>query len=87
MTLQERYELIRQLTDVFQLKTAIKHQIMVQLKEAQHDGYRQGLKDGVRRFAWWKDGTQWCGSGNKTLEEAEAEIEKECEDGNYRQPY
>lgn len=49
-------------------------------------GYREGLIDGVRRFAWWKDGIQYVGCGVKTLKEATEEIKKECEDVNYRQP-
>ncbi len=50
-------------------------------------GYREGLIDGVRRFAWWKDGVQYVGTGGKTYEQAVAEIKEETKDGNYRQPY
>lgn len=50
-------------------------------------GYREGLIDGVRRFAYWKDGKQHVGTSGKTLEEAIAEIEMDCQDPEYRQPY
>ena len=50
-------------------------------------GYKQGLLDGVRRFAWWKDGTQYVGCGVENLSEAYIEIERECKDPNYKQPY
>ncbi len=50
-------------------------------------GYREGLIDGVRRYAWWKDGVQYVGTSDRTFKEAVAQIEKECEDPNYRQPY
>jgi len=50
-------------------------------------GYKQGLFDGVRRFAWWKNGTQYVGTGGNTLSEAYITINRECEDPNYKQPY
>jgi hypothetical protein len=50
-------------------------------------GYREGLIDGVRRYAWWRDGVQYCGTTGNTLASAIAQIKKECEDPNYRQPY
>ena len=44
------------------------------LREAQ--GYWQGLREGVERYAWWKDGKQHCGSCGDTLKEAYAKIDK-----------
>jgi len=41
--------------------------------------YIKGLKDGVRMFAWWKDGKQEVGSCGTTLNGALAEIDKEYE--------
>lgn len=32
--------------------------------------YYEGLRDGVTRYAWWKDGTQYVGSGVYTLADA-----------------
>lgn len=40
-------------------------------------GRKAGLKEGVRRFAWWKDGVQYVGTTGKTLKQALEEIEKE----------
>ncbi len=43
------------------------------------DAYKRGLIEGVTRFAWWKDGTQYVGSCGTTLKDAIAQIEKECQ--------
>lgn len=40
-------------------------------------GRKSGLKEGVRRFAWWKDGIEYVGTTGKTLKQALEEIEKE----------
>ena len=32
--------------------------------------YIQGYEDGVKAFAWWKDGVQYVGTTGKTLAEA-----------------
>ena len=40
-------------------------------------GKKVGLMEGVRRFAWWKDGVQYVGTIGKTLKQALEEIEKE----------
>ena len=32
--------------------------------------YIQGKIDGITEYAWWKDGTQYVGSGSITLKEA-----------------
>jgi glycerol-3-phosphate dehydrogenase len=47
------------------------------LQIAQRKAYFQGLKDGITRFAWWKDGTQYVGTTGKTLTEALDEIDAE----------
>lgn len=39
--------------------------------------YKQGLKDGITRFAWWKDGTQYVGTCGNTLKNALKEIDNE----------
>ena len=33
-------------------------------------GYQRGFTEGVTLYAWWKDGTQYVGSGGRTLEQA-----------------
>lgn len=32
--------------------------------------YVTGLKDGIRKYAWWKDGEQYVGSCGTTLKQA-----------------
>jgi hypothetical protein len=39
--------------------------------------YYQGLKEGVRMFAWWKDGVQYVGTCGTTLKEALKEVDEE----------
>lgn len=38
---------------------------------------QMALMEGVRRFAWWKDGIQYVGSTGKTLKKALEEIAQE----------
>ena len=35
--------------------------------------FERGQRDGLKRFAWWQDGTQYVGSGVYTLERALSE--------------
>lgn len=37
--------------------------------------YVEGVKDGIRRFAWWRDGEAVVGCGVKTLAQALADAE------------
>jgi len=39
--------------------------------------YKNGIVDGIKRYAWWEYGTQYVGTYKKTLEQAIQEIEKE----------
>jgi hypothetical protein len=39
--------------------------------------FKDGLRAGVRRFAWWKDGVQNVGTTGKTLPQALSEIDAE----------
>ncbi len=41
--------------------------------------YKNGIIDGIKRYAWWEDGKQYVGTHKKTLEQAIQEIEKEYE--------
>lgn len=50
------------------------------LRQAYCDGYQKGLKVGLRRYAWWKDGVQYVGAGVTTLAEALNEAEGETPD-------
>ena len=47
--------------------------------EAINKAHTTGLMDGCRKFAWWKDGTQYVGNCGTTLHEALDIIEKEKE--------
>jgi exonuclease VII small subunit len=44
---------------------------------AELKSYKEGLKEGLRMYAWWKDGTQYVGTCGTTLQHALEEIEKE----------
>jgi len=47
--------------------------IFKQIKQLQAENelqYKKGYEDGVRAYAWWKDGVQYVGSCGKTLEQA-----------------
>lgn len=39
--------------------------------------YYDGVKEGLWRYAWWKDGTQYVGTMGTTLKEAIAKVEEE----------
>ena len=39
--------------------------------------YFNGIVEGVRLYAWWKDGEQYVGTCGKTLKEAIGDIEEE----------
>jgi len=49
-------------------------------KLALNSGFIEGLKSGVRKFAWWKDGIQYCGTCGTTLKKALEDIDKEFAD-------
>ncbi len=34
------------------------------------EAYEQGLEDGLRCFAWWKDGVEYVGTCGTTLKQA-----------------
>lgn len=43
------------------------------------EAHKDGLRVGIRVYAWWKDGVQYVGSTGKTLEEALEEANKDAE--------
>ncbi len=47
------------------------------LQLAQTRAYYQGLREGVERFAWWRDGTQYVGTTGRTLKQALADIDQQ----------
>jgi hypothetical protein len=40
------------------------------LQLAQTRAYYKGLREGIERFAWWRDGVQYVGTTGRTLKEA-----------------
>ena len=39
--------------------------------------YKEGVKSGIRRFAWWRDGVEYVGTSGTTLKKAIEDIEQE----------
>ena len=39
--------------------------------------YIQGLKDGITKYAWWKNGVQEVGTTGTTLKKALARVDEE----------
>lgn len=37
------------------------------LQQTQTQAYYKGMREGVEKFAWWKDGTQYVGTTGSTL--------------------
>lgn len=48
---------------------------MSELSEAERLAYRAGFEDGIKAYAWYKDGTQYVGTCGTTLKRAVREIE------------
>lgn len=45
-------------------------------RHIRHQHYKEGVCDGVRRFAWWRDGVQYVGTCGTTLDKALTEIDQ-----------
>lgn len=43
--------------------------------ESEINNYFDGFLDGLREFAWWKDGVQYVGTNKKTLKEVSESAE------------
>jgi len=54
------------------------------MTEEEKKAYRLGVEDGLRAFAWWKDGLELLGDGTHTLKETLKEIESLY---SYREEY
>ena len=48
-----------------------------ELSEALQGAWLQGYIEGLRAYAWWKDGVQYVGTCGDTLEEAIENVKKE----------
>ena len=44
---------------------------------SQTRAYYQGLREGVERYAHWRDGTQYVGTTGRTLKQALADIDED----------
>ena len=47
------------------------------LQIAQTRAYYKGVREGVKRYAHWKDGVQYVGTTGRTLHQAIAELQQE----------
>ena len=45
-------------------------------KKGYYDGLYEGMRQGIRLYAWWKDGIQYVGATGTTLLKAIDEIDK-----------
>ncbi|HUU34515.1 MAG TPA: hypothetical protein VMW48_10650, partial [Vicinamibacterales bacterium] len=50
-------------------------------KPTPEEVYYDGVREGITRYAWWKDGAQYVGTSGKTLAAALAEIRPPAEQG------
>ena len=48
---------------------------LVELRDAKNQAYIDGLKEGLTRFAWSKEGVQYVGTSGTTLQEALAQVD------------
>ena len=47
------------------------------LQIAQTRAYYKGMREGINRYAHWKDGVQYVGTTGRTLNQAIAELQQE----------
>ena len=47
------------------------------LQIAQTRAYYKGMREGINRYAHWKDGVQYVGTTGRTLHQAIAELQQE----------
>ena len=45
------------------------------LQQAQTQAYYKGLREGVEKFAWWEDGTQYVGTTGSKLKSVLKDID------------
>ena len=50
---------------------------IVAVRDLISSAYREGFRQSLLDYAWWKDGTQFVGSGVKTLKQADEDFEKD----------
>jgi len=47
------------------------------MDKEQREAFYAGLRQGVKLYAWWKDGVQYVGTCGRTLKDAIADIDLE----------
>lgn len=47
------------------------------MNQEETKAYYEGLREGLWRYAWWKDGVQYVGTMGTTLKEAIAKVDQE----------
>lgn len=63
------------LTDLPDGATKVIEGLAKEFAEARLRAYFRGIRDGVRRFAWWRDGVQYVGTTGRTLRQALDEVD------------
>lgn len=59
------------------LLQSFREQIAEEKRQVKTFWYRKGLREGLTRFAWWKDGVQYVGTCGTTLKQALEEVDRE----------
>ena len=60
----------------------MRRRIEMNMSMAERDkiqSYYVGMREGIRAYAWWKDGVQYVGTCGKTLQDAIADTLIDCE--------
>ena len=57
------------------LMTQLEESFSKSLEELQSSSYKTGLLEGLRRYAWWRDGVQYVGTCGTTLKDALNRVE------------
>lgn len=59
------------------LQCLLSNMQVTQMDDKELKAYYEGMKEGLWRHAWWKDGVQYVGNMNTTLKEACAKVDAE----------
>jgi hypothetical protein len=46
-------------------------------KKLLNEAYYNGIREGIKQYAWWRDGVQYVGTTGTTLKDALKDIDKE----------
>lgn len=46
-------------------------------KKLLNEAYYNGIRDGIKQYAWWRDGVQYVGTTGTTLKDALKDIDME----------